>query len=193
MLEMMKDSNNLKNVNAGNDIVLGNKETIENHYHQKNKTRLGILFEKLNSEFENQEEISGIIDDLNRYTIQRDVIGLEQKLTESNRTDLINDALWLKEEYYKKLTKYQLYQSAQKIQAHLLASVLERFRNKIKPLINSDSSDAVIRKAISEEIINPLINLVEIEGLDDNILGFSATDIEGMIYYLTGRCHLKWI
>lgn len=190
---MMKGGSNFKNVNAGGDIVQGNKETVENHYHHKNKTRLGQLFEKLNSEFENNDHITDLIDDLNRYTIQRDVIGLEQKLTEANRTHLIDDALWLKEEYYKKLTKYQLYQSAQKIQAHLLASVLERFRNKIKPLIISESSDAIVSKAISDEIINPLIHLLEAEGLDDNILGFSATDIEGMIYYLTGRCHITWI
>lgn len=181
----------LQDVNAGNDVVLGDKTT-ENHYHQKNKTRLGVLFERLNSEFENKEEISGWIDDLNRYTIQRDVIGLEQKLTDGNRKDLITDALWLKEEYYKKLTKYQLYHSAQKIQAHLLASILERFRNKITPLIKANSADATISRAVSDEIVTPLVNLIEQEGIDDNLLGFSATDIEGMIYYLTGRCHIKW-
>ena len=106
--------------------------------------------------------------------------------------DLIDDAIWLKEEYYKKLTKFQLYQSAQKIQAHLLASILERFRNKIHPLIIAEAEDAKVSCAISDEIVKPLISLIEQEGLEDNILGFSATDIEGMIYYLTGRCHLKW-
>ncbi len=182
----------LQDVTAGNDLVLGDKTTEYHLHHQKNKTRLGILFERLNSEFENNEEISGWVDDLNRYTIQRDVIGLEQKLTDGNRKDLILDALWLKEEYYKKLTKYQLYHSAQKIQAHLLASILERFRNKITPLIKVNSDDATISRAISDEIVTPLVNLIEQEGIDDNLLGFSATDIEGMIYYLTGRCHIKW-
>ncbi len=188
----MGDGHSLKDVKAGKDIVFGNKETIEHHIHQTNKTRLASLFEKLNSEFENKDEIIGWIDDLQRYTVQRDVIGLEQKLLEGNRKDLIDDAIWLKEEYFKKLTKFQLYNSAQKIQAHLLASILERFRNKIYPLIVSDADDVTVSAAISNEIVNPLILLIEQEGLEDNILSFSATDIEGMIYYLTGRCHLKW-
>jgi len=182
---------NLKNVSAGGDVVLGSKVT-NHHYHEKNKNRLANLFEKLNAEFANKEEISGWIDDLNRYITQRDVIGLEQKLTDGNRTDLIDDALWLKEEYYKKLTKYQLYQSAQKIQAHLLASILEKFRNCIMPLINDNADNKTVSDAISIQIVNPLILLIEQEGLEDNLLGFSATDIEGMIYYLTGRCHIKW-
>jgi len=188
----METGHSLKDVNAGNDIVFGDKKTVENHIHQTNKSRLSSLFEKLNSEFDNKEEIVGLIDDLQRYTVQRDVIGLEQKLLEGNRKDLIDDAIWLKEEYYKKLTKYQLYQSAQKIQAHLLASILERFRNKIYPLIISEADDITVSSAISEEIVRPLVSLIEQEGLEDNILGFSATDIEGMIYYLTGRCHIKW-
>ena len=181
---------NLENVSAGKDIVFGNKET--HHHYEKNKSRLAILFEKLNSEFENNDEISGWLNDLNRYIVQRDVIGLEQKLINGNREDLIDDALWLKEEYYKKLTKYQLYQSAQKIQAHLLASILERFRNCIMPLIKDEADNIIISKAISNQIIEPLMVLLEQEGIDDNLLGFSATDIEGMIYYLTGRCHIKW-
>lgn len=187
----MEGSHNLRDINA-RDIVFGNKETKETHIHQTNKTRLASLFEKLNSECENNEKIIGWIDDLYRYTVQRDVIGLEQKLLEGNRKDLIDDAIWLKEEYYKKLTKYQLYQSAQKIQAHLMASILERFRNKIYPLIISEADEVTIGAAISNEIVNPLVALIEQEGLEDNILGFSATDIEGMIYYLTGRCHIKW-
>lgn len=186
----MEDEFNLENVNANGDIVFGNKE--EYHYHHKNKSRLAQLFEKLNSEFENNLEISEWLDDLNRYLVDRDVIGLEQKLIDGNRQDLIDDALWLKEEYYKKLTKYQLYQSAQKIQAHLLASILEKFRNCVLPLIKENATNVEVNNAISNQIINPLISLIEQEGIEDNLLGFSATDIEGMIYYLTGRCHLKW-
>lgn len=188
----MSEGHSLKNVKADGDIVFGDKKTTETHIHHANKTRLASLFEKLNSEFENNDEIIGWIDDLYRYTVQRDVIGLEQKLMQGNRVDLIDDAIWLKEEYYKKLTKFQLYQSAQKIQAHLLANILERFRHKIYPLIISEADDATVSSAISDEIIAPLISLIEQEGLEDNILGFSSTDIEGMIYYLTGRCHLKW-
>lgn len=187
----MSNEQKLTNVSAGGDVVLGNKET-HTHYHEKNKNRLASLFEKLNSEFENNHEVSGWIDDLNRYIIPRDVIGFEQKMSDGNREDLIDDALWLKEEYYKKLSKYQLYQSAQKIQAHLLARILERFRNCITPLIKENADHIIISDAISNQIITPLLVLIEQEGVEDNLLGFSATDIEGMIYYLTGRCHIKW-
>ncbi len=187
-----KNANRLNRVSAGRDAVGGDKYE-ENHYHQRKPTRLEVLFEKLNSEFENDEKFDNLIDDLNRYTIRRDVIGLEQKLINGNRYDLIEeDAEILKEDYYKKLTKSQLYHSAQKINAHLLAQVLELFRNKIKPLIRAKSDNITISNAISNEIIRPLINIIETDGSEDNVLNFSATDIEGMIYYLTGRCHIKW-
>lgn len=183
---------NLPSVNQNNntvtngDIVAGNK--IVNNV---KKTKLTSLFERLNVLYNEKKQIDEICDDLNRYLTNRDTIGLEEKLINGNKQHLFDDALWLKEEYAKKLYKFQFYEPAQEIHAFILGIVLEKFKNKINPLISEDKSDAIIMSAISSEIIDPLINIIQNEGCDD-IMGLSSTDINGMVYFLTGRCHIKW-
>jgi len=149
------------------------------------------LFDRLNQEYNADNRIDQINEDLQRYLTERDAIGLEQKLIDGNINHVYEDAVWLKEEYSKKLTKYVFFEPAQQIHAYLLAIVIEKFRNLIYPLIREGKSEAEIMKAVSEEINAPLLGIIQDEGCND-VMGLSATDIDGMIYFLTGRCHIKW-
>ncbi|HEY0669164.1 MAG TPA: ABC-three component system protein [Sphingobacteriaceae bacterium] len=172
------------------DLVAGNKT--EHHYHTKPDTRLSRLFKRLESEFKDGIRSENVSDNLKRYSEPRDIIGLEQKLKDGNKEYLIDDASWLKQEYFKKLTKFQFFESAQEIHAILLGIVLERFRNIIYPQIREENcEDKVVQRAISEEIIQPILKVVQEEGCDD-VMGLTSTDIEGMVYFLTGQCHIKW-
>jgi hypothetical protein len=58
-------------------------------------------------------------------------------------------------------------------------------------MIQNGCSELEISKAISVEIIAPIIKTIQDEGCND-IMGLSSTDINGMIYFLTGQCHIKW-
>ena len=46
-------------------------------------------------------------------------------------------------------------------------------------------------QTISDNIVNPIMNLIQQEGCDD-IMGLTSTEIEGMFHYLTGNCHINW-
>lgn len=170
------------------DIVAGNK-TINNHF--KNPSRLAALFEKLKSDHQDGKQTETVSENLQAFQEQRDVIGLEQKLKNGNKDAWLDDAQWLKEKYFKKLTKYQFFEPAQEIHAYLLSHVHEKFRNLIYPKIQNGCTEEELKKAISDEVISPIMKLLSEEGCND-IMGIIAADIEGMIYFLTGQCHIKW-
>lgn len=175
-----------------NKIVRGNYT--ENNYATKNNGKLNSLFSSLKLQFENQdnqEEIQNISDSLKKYLNPKDTIGLERKLEIANKTHLEEDFLELKQDFNKKLVKFQNFEPAQEIFTFLLAIILEKYRNLIKPMIRDNESEREILQAISNNIIAPLINLIEKEGCDD-VMGLTSNDIEGMYHYLTGNCHINW-
>lgn len=186
-MKMDSSVNQSKNTVKDGDIVARDKIV----FHQQPKTKLANLFERLKEEFEDQNIVDGISDNLKKYQNDRDVIGLEQKLIDGGKQNQLDDAKWLKEEYYKKLTKFQFYEPAQEIHAFLLSVVHEKFRNLVRPKIEAGASNEEISTIISNEIITPIMTKIEEEGCDD-IMGLSANDIDGMIFFLTGKCHIKW-
>jgi hypothetical protein len=70
---------------------------------------------------------------------------------------------------------------------HLLALVESYFENEIRPQISLGKTSEEIKTLIQQLIVIPL--LLELE---ENLLGFNASDINGMLYFLTGNCHIKW-
>lgn len=147
---------------------------------------LFVLFEK--EERENIR-IQGIMDDLERLTepATSAVKGVEQKLTEGGRINIIDYALETKEVYNKLLTKYTFFESAQKINVYLLALVKSYYMKFVYPHICNGTSDEMIDEIISEKIFHPIL-----EALEGDTMGFTAEHIDGMIYFLTGNCHIKW-
>ncbi|SNR74267.1 hypothetical protein SAMN04488009_3537 [Maribacter sedimenticola] len=189
---MLKNTNqNNANIEgSGNKIVGGNDNSQTNNYFGSNG-KLSTLFEKLKASVDNSEKIIQISDDLKRYTTRRDTIGLEEKLKNADKSYLYEDFAWLKQEFHKKLVYYQNYEPAQEIFAFILAIVLEKYTNLIKPMLREGISEREILLTISDEIVNPILILIESEGCDD-IIGLSSTEIQGMFHYLTGNCHINW-
>jgi hypothetical protein len=181
-------TNQTGNTVTNGDAVAGNK-TVYNNF--KKETKLSSLFERLKVEHDENKTIEEVSHNLQRYSDKRDTIGLEQKLRDGGKIDILEDASWLKEQYYKKLTRFQFFEPAQEIHAFLLGLVLEKFSNIIRPMIKEGATDTEVSRAISSEIITPIMNTIQEEGCND-IMGLSSTDIDGMIYFLTGQCHIKW-
>jgi hypothetical protein len=174
-------------------VVGGNDNSNQHtHHHYAKQTKLSKLFDRLDQEFNNNKVIDLINDDLQRYITPRDPVDLEQKLMDAGKDYLYDDAIWLKQEYAKKLRKYVLYEPAQQIHAFLLSIVIEKFRNIIYPMFREKKSDADIMMVVSDQIVKPILKTISEEGCND-IMGLCSADIEGMVYYLTGRCHLKWV
>jgi hypothetical protein len=192
----MFDKENQKNIeiDGHNNKVINGSDNSTNNYFSGNSGKLGSLFNRLKNVFDNgtnSEDLFVISENLKRYTDIKDTLGLEEKLKVADKSDLYEDFSWCKQEFNKKLVYYQNYEPAQEIFAFILAIVLERYRNVIKPMIRENCSEREILFTISDKIVNPIINLIQQEGCDD-IIGLTSTEIEGMFHYLTGNCHINW-
>jgi len=155
------------------------------------RTRLEIFFAKLNESFNKQNEVTDYIDDLKRYIDERDRIPLEQKLKDGEKEYLYENAAWLKIQYEKKLELIRFNLPAQEIHAFILGIILSKFTNLIYPLIKANTPDELIFETINSNIVVPIMNIID-EHDYRNILKFSEVEIQGMIYSLFGKCHLKW-
>jgi len=172
---------------AGRDI----NKTYHNHFPTSNLLYIKNLNVKFKKDQEENKQLSAFIEELEHFNTPRaneTIIGLENKLIAGNRQSFIDFAKDHKDRFHRKLFKFQFSEAAQKINCHLLALVELYFLYEIHPLICQGEADQIINSKIIEKIITPLLN-----ELDENLLGYSADDINGMIYFLTGNCYIKWI
>lgn len=175
---------------AGGDMA--GRDVIKNYTYYSSSHSISTL-ESLYRRFEDEKRtnpaLKEFIDGLDYYNkpIDGNVLGVEQKLKDGKHESFVEFALLKKEQYHKLLYRYQFSEVAQKINFHLLGLVESYFMTYIYPKICDGRSTEEIQNTIQERIINPLL-----DQLGENTLGFSAGDIQGMIYFLTGNCHLKW-
>ena len=164
------------------------------HIHQDNRsTRMGAYFEKL------QQEIlanvtSDMIDELRNYTTKLDgTKGLEEKLVDGGFSrSRIDEACRLKEMYAKRASKYDCYPSAQQINIDLFARIKHEFNTFILPMIEDGEHVRRVMQEIRKQIVIPIRDLLDTCGANDDYLHYTEDHIYGMIYYLTGMCHLNW-
>lgn len=136
---------------------------------------------------EDTAELLAISEELQTYFSDRDVVGLEIKLNSAGRSDLLEDAKYEKHRFSQKIAKIQFSLQLRQVYHHILAMLVQRFRNGVLPLINSGAASTEVDAAVMNIVISvyscttgtPRLNLTE-------------TDIQAMIYFLTGNCHLKW-
>jgi hypothetical protein len=136
---------------------------------------------------EDTAELLAISEELQTYFSDRDVVGLEIKLTTGGREDLLEDAKYEKHRFSKRIAKIQFSLQLRQVYHHILAMLVQRFRNGVLPLINAGAPSSTVDSAVMNIVASvytctsaaPKLNLTE-------------TDIHAMIYFLTGNCHLKW-
>jgi hypothetical protein len=189
---MADDQISIKNSDVTGDIAGGNiDKSTRFEFSGSKSSYMNILISKFNKEQESNSQLNEFIEDLDYYYNKRkdDVIGLEEKLKNAGRNEsFIEFAIDAKDRYHRKLYKrFKFSESAQKINVHLLGLVISYFENEIHPLIIRGDNEQIINSMISERLIKPLLN-----ELDENCLDFNAHDINGMLHFLTGNCHIKW-
>ncbi len=160
-------------------------------YDPTQKTYMAVLVEKYRKERERDEVIDKIIEKLQHYKDpapgeETNLIGLGAKMEEGGRSELLPFALSTKELFAKKILKHQFSETAQEIHAYLLAEVYTRFYNLIFPCIGK-IPDIDVNNLIQEKIINYIQGI-----LGENVLDFYSDEINGMLYFLTGNCHIRW-
>ncbi len=122
-----------------------------------------------------------------REVESRKVIGLEAKLTSADRTTYLDQARISSQKASKMISKYQHVKAYQIIFTHILSLTLTRFNSQILPMLRSGADDIAISSAINSTIVEPLYQEVILAG------GFVTSElVEGMLYFLTEKCHVEW-
>jgi len=157
------------------------------------RSRLSATFERLEQEILNNTR-KEVIDELLLYTTKLDgTKGLEEKLQDGGfKKMFIQKAIIQKEMYAKRATKYECYPAAQEIILSLFARIKNEFDVRIYPMIIKGADVPSIMQEVHKQIVSPILQMIETNGENDQSLYFNMDHIYGMIYYLTGMCHLNW-
>lgn len=117
----------------------------------------------------------------------------EEKLTDGGfKRQKISEAIRQKDLYARRATMYQDYPSAQQINLDLLSRIKHEFDDTIFPLIEEHTDLTIVMQQIRTKIVNPIMQMLYENGASDEYLHYSEDHIYGMIYHLTGMCHLNW-
>lgn len=154
-----------------------------------------MYLEKLYEEFQKEKEtcpelkeMCADLDYLNSQVENDKVIGLEEKLKSGGRERILDYATRMKEKFHKKLMLTSQYSNAaQDVNVYILSKVQRGFMMDVYTLICNNESGEKIDAMIEEKIIKP----VKAE-LGINLFKYDEGDIMGMIFFLTGNCHIKW-
>lgn len=139
---------------------------------------------------ENDEDFQWFVERLDFFTNQKTqtpVIGLEQKLMNGGRDDLLEIAIERKDFFAKRLMKSQLNRRRQGIFLYILQKISFAFEDRVRPLMKKGASREVIDEVILSGIVDTIYREVMAE--DPTIDQYM---ISGMLYFLTGKCHLIW-
>ncbi len=167
---------------AGRDV---NKPTFV--YHGA-VTPMARMIAKFRVETANDREMRQTIERLQRwFRSESDVIGLDEKLRLGDRADLILLAIEAKDRFAKCLLRHEYSPAAQEIYAFLLAKTYQIFVSIIYPQICRGATAAEIDRLLVSEVYDKVEALLE-----DNPLEIMPEEVMGMLYWLTGNCHLKW-
>lgn len=157
------------------------------------KSKWQKRFEQLQEEVQNDLRYETFIEDFHNYNTIQDGIGLEQKLTDAGfSANEIFRALKFKEKYSKKVVKGEMYLSQQEIDVEIFSLVDNNFYTYVFPQIELQVPKSEVLILLRERVIQPILDILNREGEADNFLNYNANDIYGMVYFLTGKCHLNW-
>ncbi|MCX6899798.1 MAG: hypothetical protein NT105_14005 [Verrucomicrobia bacterium] len=154
-------------------------------------TPMRHLIERLKHERANDMRFADTLSILKRYTMPaagETVNGLEDKLRAADRGALLAYAARVKEVFHKKLMENQFSEAGQEILAYLLAEIFTRFHHHVLPAIHSGESQQSVSELVQRHVIDPVQSM-----LGENPLHLYAEEVNGMLYYLTGNCHIRWV
>ncbi|RRV10444.1 hypothetical protein EGJ27_02135 [Pseudomonas sp. v388] len=150
-------------------------------------SRLLTQIQELSETDEDFQYFIGRLDFFTNQKTQTPVIGLEQKLRNGGRDDLLEIAIERKDAFAKRLFKSQLNRRRQGIFLYILQKISFAFEEQVRPLMKQGAPDTVIDTVILHGIVDTIFREVMAEDftVDQYI-------ISGMLYFLTGKCHLIW-
>ncbi len=182
----------LSNTNVGGKFTGRDDKSLNITNTYERSTYLHDLYEKFQKEIETDPGLKEICKELDYFNSQvedDEMIGLENKLIAGAKPPMIvKYAKYAKEKFHKKLMLTSQYSVvAQDLNVYILSKIHRGFMMEIYTLICNNENESKIQAVIAERIINPIMTEL---GL--NLFKYDEDDIMGMIFFLTGNCHIKW-
>lgn len=176
---------------VGGNLIARDDNSLNFQNQYSTSTYLEDLYTRFEKEKNDNKDLKELCDELSFLNTQvqnEKVIGLEAKLIAGNKQAIVDYALDLKQKFYMKLMRTSQYSLvAQDINIYILSKIKRTFIMEIFQLICAGESDLRVNMLIAERIINP----VKVD-LGINLFRYTEEDIMGMIFFLTGNCHIKW-
>lgn len=176
--------NTFSNINTeGGDVKVG-------VFQAPSPSKISLLIEASKAYALDSDEYRDLIEELENYHKPRPgrrIVGLENKLNNANMDSLVEEAKYLKGRAITKVARYQLQSHKAAVNNYIYGKINEIFNAEVLPLIKSGLSSDQVNHFISQMIIQPLAD--EICVADPTI---NSDTIRGMLYILTGNCHLTW-
>ena len=118
---------------------------------------------------------------------------VEQKLNDGGfKPSAIKEAKRLKEFWAKEAFRTSDYPVIQEDNLLYYTRIVHKFGTYIMPMIEDGEPVREIMVALHEKIVQPIMDIFQENGYNDQNLHYTYDHIYGMIYYLTGNCHLNW-
>lgn len=184
---MNQSISNDASINQQNNI--GNAENV----YLTPKTRWQRKFEKLQEEVLSDVRYESFIEDFHNYNTMQDGIGLKQKLVDAGFSNIEQIRfIRLKEKYSKRVVKGEMFQAQQEIDVDIFSLIDNDFYTYVYPQIELNTDKSIILNLLKEKVVQPILDILNKEAECDNFLNYNANDIYGMVFFLTGKCHLNW-
>lgn len=158
----------------------------------KPSSQLSKLYSRLAAEAEGDKTLTTYIRQLEIFTRtveNEEVVGLEGKLTVAGRLDDLHMAMAMKEAVFAGIRENLFSPTYQRIAAILMGKIHEAFRTEIRPMIRESADRSEVDRAVSLRVIEPIVaELEECPDFDEAPIPL----VRGMLYFLTGNCHISW-
>lgn len=156
------------------------------------ESSLNRLYRKLRDEAAQDDELTEYIAQLQIFTRAVEdeaIVGLDGKFTAAHRLDQLDMAKAMKEMVYAELRKNMFSRTFQTIYATLMGKIYEEFQTWVQPAIAKGASREQIDQLVNVHVVKPVVSELETCSEYD---GAATSTVRGMIYFLTGNCHLVW-
>ena len=84
------------------------------------------------------------------------------------------------------------YMGIQEDNLDLYSRIVHEFKIYITPMVEDEKPLREIMAVLHEQIVKPILEIYQRNGYSEENLRYTCEHIYGMIYYLTGNCHLNW-
>lgn len=148
------------------------------------------LKQRVRNILSSDQVINGYFSELEMYTRQKttaEIKGLNEKFKDAGLEAYLEHATGCKEKFVRHLLENMYSLSYQRMLSLLIDEAICEFQHTIYPLIDANASPTQVMEAVRLRIFDHFF-----DATTDVCSDFNRSQIEGLVYYVTGNCYLRW-